>query len=152
MKKNWTHARNCVKALPAYRVAFSSSREANESGGFDSLYFRNVNWAKRLRKKMTEGSNQKGAMELIDLEIVFGSLRLFVVRLEAVVFPGRGRHETGPTNSYMTGSVFDDVIGVISWASKTGKVGVLGGADLEIVRKIQILQHVDSREDDPGAD
>ncbi len=101
---------------------------------------------------MTEGLNEKGAMELIDLKIFFRRLGFFVVPLKAAVPLGRGRHKTRLRSYEVAGSVFDDVINGISGSSEAGKVGSLCCVDLGIVRKIQILQHIDYRENNPGTD
>lgn len=78
-------------------------------------------------------------MEFINLVILFRPFCFFLVRFEADVLARMGNDKTAVTIDDVRGSVFDEVINDVSASSEAGKVGTLGGVDLETVRKIDIL-------------
>jgi len=98
-----------------------------------------------------KGSNEEGFVELIDLAVLLRRFRFFLAWSKADVLPGSRCNEPG-RNYDVAASVFDDVVSAFRGSPESGKPGFPTGVDLGIGSKIQVLQHVDCGDKNPGAD
>lgn len=78
-------------------------------------------------------------MELVNLEVLLGSFRLFLPRSKADVLYDSGCNEDNRRSYNVAVSVFDDVIGDLDVSSEVRKAGCVGGLNFGIGSKIEIF-------------
>ena len=89
-------------------------------------------------------------MELIHLVVLLRRFRFLLAWSDADILPGSGRDAASLRDDNVAASVFDDIVSALRASSEAGKPRFPAGVDLGIGTKIQILQHVDCRENNPG--